>query len=285
MTNLSSNTNPSFISKAFIGITKIAKPCMRYAWQFLYNQLAEKDSKNLLLFMNYGYSDNENEENKKADKITLKAEDEAFRYPIQLYAKVIKDLDLRDKTIAEIGCGRGGGGAYLLRYADLHQYIGIDLSAKAIKKCKLQHNFNNAEWLQGNAENLPIDSNTVDILINVESSHCYPSMLNFLNEAYRVLKKEGQFAFCDLRPAAELATLENQINISKFKILDKQIITPQIISALDKLSQEKEQNIISKLPKFLQPALRDFMATKNSAMYNAFVNGEMAYVYYLCSAV
>jgi ubiquinone/menaquinone biosynthesis C-methylase UbiE len=271
-----SGQSASFISKVFIATTKLAKPCMKHAWQFLYNQLASKDSKNLLLFMNYGYSDD------KLDSIELQSPDEPFRYPIQLYAKVVQNLNLDDKLIAEVGCGRGGGGSYLARYHNISEYTGIDLSSEAIKKCKELHTLSNLKWLEGNAESLPLDSNTIDILINVESSHCYPSMINFLQEVHRVLKPSGKFAFCDLRSTDELDVLEKQITTSKFKIIDKQIITPQIIKALDLLSEDREKNIIARIPKFLQPALRDFMAIKNSAMYNGFVNGDMSYVYYLC---
>lgn len=60
--------------------------------------------------------------------------------------------------------------------------------------------------MEGRAERLPIRDASVDILLNVESSHLYADMDAFLREVFRVLKPGGYFCWADLRDSA-LVTL------------------------------------------------------------------------------
>ena len=53
-------------------------------------------------------------------------------------------------------------------------------------------------FLCADAENLPFPSDCADVLLNIESSHCYPNFARFLAEVRRVLKPGGVFAYADL---------------------------------------------------------------------------------------
>ncbi len=46
----------------------------------------------------------------------------------------------------------------------------------------------------------PLPDNSLDIILNVESSHCYQDQLKVFSENYRVLKPGGYLLWCDLRP-------------------------------------------------------------------------------------
>jgi ubiquinone/menaquinone biosynthesis C-methylase UbiE len=46
---------------------------------------------------------------------------------------------------------------------------------------------------------MPFPDASFDAVINVESSHCYPSMGRFLSEVHRVLRPRGSLLFADLR--------------------------------------------------------------------------------------
>ena len=61
--------------------------------------------------MNYGYD--YNDENKEPK---LEVRDEKYRYCIQLYQHRLDELNVKVKTILEIGSGRGGGASYTARY-------------------------------------------------------------------------------------------------------------------------------------------------------------------------
>ena len=82
-----------------------------------------------VIFMNYGYSKNN-------QKVELKKEDENNRYSIQLYNHTIAGIDIKEKNILEVGCGRGGGLSYINRYLSPNNVTGIDLNKKAVDFCK-----------------------------------------------------------------------------------------------------------------------------------------------------
>ena len=56
----------------------------------------------------------------------------------------------------------------------------------------------------GDAERMPFPDASFDAVVNVESSHCYPSMPAFLSEVRRVLRPGGHFLYADLRPRTDL---------------------------------------------------------------------------------
>ena len=49
---------------------------------------------------------------------------------------------------------------------------GIDFSKKAIEFCRKYYSVDGLSFAQGDAENLPLADNSVDVIINLESSHC-----------------------------------------------------------------------------------------------------------------
>ncbi|HEV2613963.1 MAG TPA: class I SAM-dependent methyltransferase [Gammaproteobacteria bacterium] len=265
----------NWLSTLFITLTEFSYRLKQTLWHWVYNKIARRDVSGKFVFMNYGY------DNKTDTPLILKQQDEPYRYFIQLYNHVVKDIDLKNKAIIEVGCGRGGGGNFLLQYKNPSSYIGIDLSEAAIIWCKNQFKFTNSQWMQGSADALPTPNNSVDIVINVESSHCYPSMEKFLQEVKRVLKPNGYMAFCDLRSASEIAKLESHIAASGLVVINQSEITSQVLQALDKVSSTREAEIMSVFPTLFHRAVRDFAGVKDTAVYNMLKAGEMKYLCYL----
>ena len=52
-------------------------------------------------------------------------------------------------------------------------------------------------YVIGDAQALPFATGSVDVVTNIESSHCYPSLRTFLKEVVRVLRPGGTFAYTD----------------------------------------------------------------------------------------
>jgi hypothetical protein len=125
---------PSWIGLGFVGLTQLTQRYRPTLWGWLYNRLARRDQRGALLFMNYGYAKPDGEES-----LTLTAQDEIFRYPIQLYAHVVEGLALNGKDVLEVGSGRGGGGSFLVRYLQPRSYLGVDLSESAVQWCRQTH--------------------------------------------------------------------------------------------------------------------------------------------------
>lgn len=260
----------------FVALTDSSSRLRQRLWRWVYDKIASRDKSGKFVFMNYGYEDKDN-----TQSLNLSAEDEPFRYFIQLYNFVVKDINLQDKDIMEVGCGRGGGGSFMLRYKNPRSFMGIDLSESAINWCKQHFQFNNSSWTQGFADALPVADMSVDVIVNVESSHCYPSMEKFLSEVKRTLRPNGYLAFCDLRRSSGVENLDTVINKSGLDVIKHYEITPQVLNALDCISRTRDDQITSVFPALFRSAVRDFAAVKDTVVYQMLKTGQMKYFYYL----
>ncbi len=228
-----------------------------------------------VIFMNFGYS-------KDNKKVELEEKDEANRYSAQLYHLVAAEAEIKGKDILEVGCGRGGGLSYVNRYFKPKSVIGIDLNSKAIEFCNKYYPKDNADFFQANAQDLvPIDTDSVDVVLNVESSHRYLHMDLFLNEVKRVLKNDGIFSFTDFRENHELKELDQQIKDAGFEILKHENITENVVEALKAATPDRIKLVEKLAPKFLHGLAKNFAAVEGSETYNHFVTKHYEYVYYL----
>ncbi len=98
---------------------------------------------------------------------------------IQLYHHVATQVELCGKNVLEVSCGHGGGASYLTRTLQPKSYTALDLNPTGINFCRQRHRIEGLNFVQGDAENLPFESNSFDAVINVEASHCYPDLRNF----------------------------------------------------------------------------------------------------------
>ena len=167
----------------FLRVPGLKKTMWRGWYQFLARRYRGAD----WTFMNYGFHDD------ASPALKLESADEPDRYCIQLYHHVAGAMSLEGKRALEVGCGRGGGSSFISRYLRPAQMTGIDLSAEAVAFCKARHNLAGLDFKTGDAEHLPFASETFDAVVNVESSHCYPSLPAFFSEVRRVLKPGGHF--------------------------------------------------------------------------------------------
>ena len=227
-------------------------------------------------FMNFGYVYSHDKDNPKLEK-----KDENDRYFIQLYDHLIKDLNIKDKKILEIGSGRGGGANYISKYYKPLSYIGVDISQNAIDFCNRVNNIDILSFNQGDAENLFFDNKTVDIVINVESSHCYGSFDKFLSEVYRVLDKNGNFAFTDIMNVNKWNEVEKKIDKSKFKIIYEKDISQNALNSLTKVSEWRKTWLEDKFPSFVRGVAEDISAVKGTRPYNKLESGKLIYKTYL----
>ncbi|MDQ8039284.1 MAG: class I SAM-dependent methyltransferase [Rickettsiella sp.] len=145
---------------------------------------------------------------------------------------------------------------FLVRYKKPRSFIGI-VSDSAINWCKTHFQFKNTSWVQGYAELLPVANASTDVIINVEYSHCYPSMTNFLKEVSRILRPNGYFAFCDLRRSLGIKSLDTAITKSGLDLIKQQEITLQVLNALKQISETRDTQITSVFPILFRPAIRD----------------------------
>lgn len=226
--------------------------------------------------MNFGYSSMRGE-----PIISLQNDDdEDSRMYIQLYYHTLQGIDLAGKKVLEVGSGRGGGADFIARYLGPSSLTGVDFSKNAVELCNEFYHIPTLHFVLGNAEKLPFDNDTFDVVYNVESSHCYANMPAFLAEVARVLKPGGIFAWADLRLAKDIAKLEQEFAQSPLEILSKEEITPNVVKALELLSDVKELEIKRQVPFIFRNAFSEFAGVRNSKIYNGFKDGSIFYWQY-----
>jgi SAM-dependent methyltransferase len=240
-------------------------------WQLWYPFLTRRLHGEEVLFLNYAYEED------PPMGIPLAPGDEPNRACIQLYHHVATQVELRGKNVLEVSCGHGGGASYLSRTLQPGKYTALDLNPTGIRFCRQRHQVDGLSFTQGDAENLPFEPNTFDAVINVEASHCYPSLPRFLAEVARVLRPGGHFLYADFRFADGVAEWEQAIAAAPLKILNTRNINAEVLRGMDRNSPRSQALVRRHLPKFLHSLGADFAGVKGSRVHNALNCGELSY--------
>ncbi len=103
--------------------------------------------------------------------------------------------DWKAVRVLDIGCGGGFASEFMAeKGADV---CGIDLSAKSIQTAEKHASDNGLEidYRSGNANDLPYEDKTFDIVLCVDVLEHVPDLEKVISEIHRVLKDGGTFLF------------------------------------------------------------------------------------------
>jgi SAM-dependent methyltransferase len=154
---------------------------------------------------------------------------------------------------------------------------GLDLNSRAVDFCRRHYAVPGLRFRAGSSESLPFADAGFDVVINVESSHCYGSMNRFLCEVRRVLRPGGRFLFTDFRPAGAMPGLRRDFDLAGFDVESETAITPNVFRALE-LDEERRLDLIRRrVPSLLRAAFRQFAATSGTPTWDAFRTGRWEY--------
>lgn len=227
-------------------------------------------------FLNYGYAPLD-----AAAGVAEGAGDKDDHYAVQLYARVAGARDLRGKDVLEVGCGRGGGAAFIARSLGPRTVTGVDLAPAAIRFCRQHHRVDGLAFLEGNAEELPCPPGSIDVVVNVESSHGYPSFDRFLQEVARVLRPGGALLLADLRPRKDVATMREHL-ARVFTIVEEEDITANVFHALELDSERRDRLIREQVSAPLRPLIRNFAGVEGTPVFRALGQRDVVYVRVVC---
>jgi SAM-dependent methyltransferase len=209
-------------------------------WRNFYDLLSRRlevvGLANVSFFLNYGYAptDSNNESSFVIQESTFNANS------VRLVLEVIGSLDLNDRTIVEIGCGRGGNSALVAEKFSA-EVVGIDMSAEAIAFCSKTHGSPSAEFKVGDALNIPLADESCDAVLNIESSHSYGNLPKFLKEVRRICRPGGWFLHTDFLSPEDWDQVRTRLKALGFTAVNDRDITANVLASRDQASSNYEQ--------------------------------------------
>jgi SAM-dependent methyltransferase len=197
---------------------------------------------------------------------------------LALYDRVVGDEPTASR-ILEVGSGRGGGAFHLARRG--FRLTGIDLSPQHVRRCRrrVASDAGDLRFLEGSADSMPIDSASCDVVLNVESSHCYARFDRFLDECFRVLEPGGRVRWCDFRTRQQWDELRARLAADeRWSIREEEDLTPGILNSSRRLTPWYRQQfrVVRWLPP-LYATLDNFACLEGSLIYRKLAEGEWVY--------
>lgn len=246
----------------------------RSFWHLWYQQISRRCPWDSVVFLNYGYAALGGDDSPPE----LGEYDETNRHAIQLYQHLASKINMTGKAVLEVGSGRGGGASFVARCLGPKSVIGLDLSSAAVDFCKRSHRVRGLRFQVGDAENLPFGENQFDIVMNVESSHCYPRINRFLSEVCRVLRPGGHFLFCDVRRREQIESLDRMLAMCGLIMDGQWDITSNVLAALDQMASQRQRLIAKSVPRPIARSFESFAGLPGGTIYESFREGERRYI-------
>ncbi len=272
---LFSNATSVVVSPA-IAATRRLPAIRRLAWRAMYNLAVTERAGKLaeLDFFNWGYSPLDPD----LPRLELAAEQERDRQSIQLYHHIAGQVDLTDKEVLEVGCGRGGGAAFVKTRLGPASMVGIDLAEANAAVCNERHkHIDGLSFRPGDAENLPFDERSFDAVLNVESSHCYPDRLAFFREVFRVLRPGGHFLYGDIIDAPDLGRFRLDVRDCGLTPVHVEDITLNVLRSRE-VAKPAAEAFTQSYGRRMQAQIFNWAAIEGSANYRKLADGTTTYV-------
>src|SRR5262249_40210808 len=100
-----------------------------------------------------------------------------------------------DKVVVDIGCGIGTLASRIAGFSK--EVIGVDIAPERIERAKALHKADNLKFYVGPADNLPVESNSVDVVVSFAVFH-HLDLEKMSQELKRVLRKGGIVFIIDI---------------------------------------------------------------------------------------
>jgi len=222
-------------------------------------------------FLNYGYIPLANGEG-GGDEAVHEVPERAFNpSSIRLAFELVGTTPLKGRKLLDVGCGRGGTVNLLAERCEAVA-TGVDLSPEAVAFCRRTHRHQHAHFEVGDAENLPFEPATFEVVTNLESSHTYPNLRAFYAEVARVLCKGGLFLYTDLLPVERWHEVRALLPPLGLEIRSDRIITPNVLASCDKVAATRAQAFGNG-----GAAIDNFLAVPGSMVYEQMRSGAWEY--------
>ena len=242
-------------------------------WRALHALLTRLDRDRTTTFLNYGFAYPDRE----SPDLGLSPAEQKDRHAIQLYHYATRSALLHGARVLEVGCGRGGGAAFLARRHAPAEYVAMDISASTAALCSRLHRVRGLSFTHGEAEQLPFPADRFDVVVNIESARAYGSLGAFFGEVYRVLAPGGVLLFADMFEAADVGRATDLLSHAGFETTHAEDIRPNVVLAMQRDSDARRALIDAKIPAWLRAGFYELSGVTGSNRYRDFEQGRFAY--------
>lgn len=129
---------------------------------------------------------------------------------------------VKNKIVLDIASGSGYG-TKILADSGAKKVYGVDISKEAIEYAKKNYNAKNIEYRVGDAAEIPLEDNSMDVVVSFETIEHVPKYEAFMKEICRVLKSDGVLIVST--PNDEEYPEGNEYHVHEFEIDEfKQLI-------------------------------------------------------------
>jgi malonyl-CoA O-methyltransferase len=172
-------------------------------------------------------------------------------------------LKINPQVILDLGCGLAQSTKALKKIFPKAQVIGIDCSMQMLKLANSRRYFwNKLPFVQADVMQLPIASESVDLIFSNQLLHWLPDTSGFFKECFRVLKPQACLLFSSLGPDTFKEFRQVFVKIDQFQhvhdFIDLHDIGDQLLSEdfLDPVMDREDLQINYTSPDALLQALR-----------------------------
>jgi ubiquinone/menaquinone biosynthesis C-methylase UbiE len=248
---------------------------MKWWFRKWYDLQTKRLSGKHIIFNNYGYAPLTEDEKRLLESVPQ--DDEYFCMLMYHHVVDVDQIELENADVLEVGCGRGGGCHYIKRYLKARRVVGIDISKINIDYCRKYSAFNGATFRVGDAEKIPFDDKSFDVVVNIESSHHYPNIDRFFKEVHRILKPNGHFFYADMWSAHQMEKIKEKLRKCNLKIVSENDITANVLE-----SRRQASKSLDRLRKIARNEedfknMLDFGALEGSESFRKFQDREKIY--------
>lgn len=132
-----------------------------------------------------------------------------------LHRYAIANDFVKNKVVLDIASGEGYG-SYILSKKAL-EVMGVDIDEETVLDAQKKYVSNNLNFKVGSADNIPLDSNSIDIVVSFETIEHHDKHDEMLLEIKRVLKPDGILIMSspDKKYYSDMSGFKNKFHIKE----------------------------------------------------------------------